>query len=103
MATMSFEMFCDALATCEEDIELGAAALRAELAGHHLMTPEHLKSPAWLAGMARVTNGKARRHTVWNAHKQHHKAFLAASRADIEAKRAALIATMGQIVEGKGL
>jgi hypothetical protein len=100
---MSFEMFCDALATCEEDIDLGAAAMRAELVGHDLpmgLTPDRLKSPAWRAGMARVANGKDRRHTVWNAHKQHHKAFLARSRADIEAKRAAILA---QIVENKGL
>jgi hypothetical protein len=99
-------MFCDVLATCEEDIELGAEAMRAGLAGHpsvRELTPDSLKSPAWHAGMARVVNGKARRHTVWNAHKQHHEAFLAASRADIEAKRAALIATLGQIMEGKGL
>jgi hypothetical protein len=53
--------------------------------------------------MARVNNGRSRRLAIWNAHKQHHKAFLAASRANIEAKRAALIATLGQIMEGKGL
>jgi hypothetical protein len=104
MATLSFEMFVAALDTCEEDIELGAAVMRAELVGHDLSrTPDWLKSSAWRAGMARVTNGTNRRHTIWGDNKQHHKAFLARSRADIEAKRAAIIETLEQIAEGKEL